>query len=72
MIKVKPQKPIGRQILTIKIEPEILDILKKRIYEDSKQLEKSDYSNYIKLGWDRSSYIRRVLIKHLNIELEDF
>lgn len=62
--KIKPLRICGRCSVLTKLEPEIIELLEKRIIED--------HTEHAQLSWDRSSYIRRVLIKHLSIELEDF
>jgi len=73
MNNIKPLSMSGRKSIYLKIEPDIIEILDKRIIEDRKESAINDKPLvHAQLAWDRSSYIRRVLIKHLDIKLEDF
>ena len=72
MTKIKPLIMSGRKPISTKVEPDIIRLLDERITEDSAEAYGKNHLAHAQLSWDRSSYIRRILIEHLNIELEDF
>jgi len=72
MNTVKPLMMSGRKSISTKVEPDIIELLDKQIIKDSNEAYDNNRLKHAQLAWDRSSYIRRVLIKHLDIKLEDF
>lgn len=69
---VIPLPVFDRNIVLTKLEPQIIELLDEKIVENSIKMLEQDREKHSLLNWNRSAYLRRLIIDHLNISLEAF